>query len=112
MDKWLIKKSVKTTEQPTDANNINSISCINFESISDVSKQKRTFQEKWLQLYPWLLYDRVKEKSFCSICKTAVENKIDLPVSSVTDQNSKMAFVVEGFCAWNKALQRFKSHEG
>jgi hypothetical protein len=42
-------------------------------------------------------YDRVKEKSFYSIRSSAVENKVDLPASSVLDQNSKNTFVVEGF---------------
>ncbi|XP_025415524.1 zinc finger MYM-type protein 1-like [Sipha flava] len=46
------------------------------------------------------------------ICEIfAVENKVDLPASSVPDQNFKNAFVVEGFSAWNKALERFKFHE-
>ncbi|XP_025425699.1 uncharacterized protein LOC112694450 [Sipha flava] len=110
MDKWLIKKSIKTTDHSTDANN--SSNSLNVESKSEISQKKRVFQEKWLQLYPWLLYDRVKEKSFCSTCSSAVENKVDLPASSVPDQNFKNAFVVEGFSAWNKALERFKFHEG
>lgn len=115
MDKWLIKKSVKDVDQPY---NSSSTSVLKVDSNNDDCKKQvehsksRTFQEKWIQLYPWLLYDPVKEKAFCSICKTANINKINLPVFSVTDQNSKNAFVVEGFSGWNKALQRFKSHEG
>jgi hypothetical protein len=58
-----------------------------------------------------IYYDRVKEKSFYSIYSSAVENKVDLPASSVPDLNSKNVFVVEGFSLWNKALERFKCHE-
>ncbi|CAI6375899.1 unnamed protein product [Macrosiphum euphorbiae] len=85
MDKWLIKKSVKGTYQSNEAFN-SSTSVLKIDSnIGDSKKQvelgkSRKFQEKWLQLYPWLLYDPVKEKAFCSICKTADENKINLPV--------------------------------
>lgn len=46
-----------------------------------------------------VIIDRVKKISFYLICKTAVENKIDLPTSSVTDQHFKNAFVVEEFSA-------------
>lgn len=53
----------------------------------------------------------MKEKSFCSICSIAVESKVYLPVSSVSDQNFKNAFIVKAFSAWNKALERFKCHE-
>lgn len=117
MDKWLIKKSVEGTDQSNEAFD-SSTSVLKVDTNSGDSKKQvelgksRKFQEKWQQLYPWLLYDPVKEKAFCSICKTAHENKINLPVFSVTDQNSKNAFVIDGFSAWNKALQRFKSHEG
>jgi hypothetical protein len=52
MDKWLIKKSIKTTEQSTDANY--SSNSLNVESKSEISQKKRVFQEKWLQLYLWL----------------------------------------------------------
>lgn len=39
MDKWLVKKSVKTTKESTDANNITT-SCINVQLKSEVSKIK------------------------------------------------------------------------
>jgi len=118
MDKWLVKKSVKELDLQSIEVINSSTSGSKVESNSGDSKnhvessKSRNFQEKLIQLYPWLLYDPVKEKAFCSICKTANENKINLPVFSVTNQNSKKAFVVEGFSSWNKALQRFKSHEG
>ncbi|KAJ8911105.1 hypothetical protein NQ315_003367 [Exocentrus adspersus] len=49
-------------------------------------------------------------KIFCSICKNAYDSKVPLP-SSVSDQKSINSFVVEGFCNWKKATERFKIHE-
>lgn len=36
-----------------------------------------------------VIIDDVKENSFCSICKTDFENKINLPALSMSDQSSK-----------------------
>jgi len=61
MDKWLIKKSVEGTNQSNEAFN-SSTSVLKVDSNSGDSKKQvelgksRKFQEKWLQLYPWLLY--------------------------------------------------------
>jgi len=46
-----------------------------------------------------------------TVCKDAVNNNIVLPINSITDQNSKDTFTVNGVSNWKKALQRFSSHE-
>lgn len=71
----------------------------------------RTFQEKWIIKYPWIVYNSILDKVYCTECKNAVNNNIVLPINSTTDQNSKDTFTINGFSNWKKALQRFSSHE-
>lgn len=73
---------------------------------------ERRFQEHWKKLYKWIIYDNIKDKVFCSVCKKAVENNIVLPTITVKDKTAKDAFVDSGFSGWRKALERFKIHEG
>jgi len=58
------------------------------------------------------MYDNHISKVFCSECKTAVQNNVVLPQTTIVDKNTKNAFVVNGFNSWGKALERFKVHEG
>ena len=34
---------------------------------------KRRFRQKWKKEFPWLHYDKEKEKMFCTVCKKANE---------------------------------------
>lgn len=71
----------------------------------------RKFQPKWIENYPWIIYDSQLDKVYCSKCKTAVEKNIILPINACNDIKSKETFVVNGFSNWKKGLERFKSHE-
>jgi hypothetical protein len=33
-------------------------------------KKTESFQEKWLEIYKWLVYDSLKNPIFCSLCKS------------------------------------------
>lgn len=35
---------------------------------TDHSKFKRTFQFKWLEVFQWLAYSKIKEGGFCKFC--------------------------------------------
>lgn len=32
-------------------------------------KNKRSFQKKWLERWPWLSYDEENDLMFCKVCK-------------------------------------------
>ena len=33
------------------------------------NRKTGVFQQEWLKIYPWLIYDASKKLMFCSICK-------------------------------------------
>ena len=66
----------------------------------------RRFLHSWKTKYPWLIYDRLSQSVTCAICSEANRRGL-LQSASKADG----AFITSGFRSWNKALERFKTHE-
>lgn len=72
---------------------------------------QRSYREEWKNTYPWVRFDKGRDKVFCSVCERAVKDlKVVLP-GSQNELSSVKAFVTEGFSNWKKALERFRTHE-
>ena len=80
------------------------------EDVQGKGRRGRTYQPSWKEKFPWITYDLTKNKIFCSICTQAVKKEAPLP-NLARDQESIKAFVHDGFYSWNKALERFRTHE-
>lgn len=61
------------------------------------------FQSKWYKLFPWLHYSVVRRSVLCIVCMNA-----GAPACTGAQDP---AFVTTGFRNWNKAREKFSSHE-
>jgi hypothetical protein len=64
----------------------------------------------WKKEFAWLTYDATKERVFCTVCSAASESNVITPALPA-DQLSYRSYVVDGFCQWTKARERFARHE-
>ncbi len=71
----------------------------------------RRYLPEWKRQFTWIHYHELKERAFCEICSHASEANVVSALSSA-DQLTYSAYVVDGFCQWGKAVERFRSHEG
>lgn len=80
------------------------------DTVSDKIKSGRRFKIQWKKDFPWIKYDEQLMRVFCETCCKAN----DLKVTTVTcsaDQLTHTSYVVDGFCQWGKANERFRNHE-
>lgn len=63
----------------------------------------------WCNAHPWLLLNS-EEKAICKICTEAIERKLITSLQGC-EQQSKAAWVDEGFSKWSNGLERIKRHE-
>lgn len=101
-----------STEQLLEVN-VAQQSCPQSDQVAEVAPIGRQFQEKWINTFPWIKFDKQKNRVFCSVCCDAVANNAKLPITAASsrDIESKNAFVTNGFSSWSKALERFRAHE-
>lgn len=128
MDKFIIRSSVSgvsagTASATPTAQSANVCVSVSSDLPCDVtastSKQvsktsnsnKRSFQKHWKDKYNWILYDGKSDKVFCSICKEVTSDSGPVGKRTKQDEDTMKAFVEVGFSSWNKALERFASHE-
>lgn len=71
----------------------------------------RRYLTEWKRQFTWVHYHALKERVFCEICSKASESNVVSALSSA-DQLTHSSYVVDGFCQWGKAVERFRSHEG
>jgi hypothetical protein len=73
----------------------------------------RQFQAKWINTFPWINYNVENGVVTCSVCTEVVNSCAKLPLSSASSRDSETinTFVKHGFSSWNKALERFRSHQ-
>ncbi|KAJ8040279.1 Zinc finger MYM-type protein 1 [Holothuria leucospilota] len=69
-------------------------------------KQTRAFQTHWFRSFPWLHYLETNDSVLCHTCITADRQK-----KLINAKSSEKAFLVEGFCNWKKALEKFRDHQ-
>ena len=62
----------------------------------------------WKRQFTWVHYHALKERVFCEICSKASESNVVSALSSA-DQLTNSSYVVDGFCQWGKAVERFRS---
>ena len=67
---------------------------------------KRSLQPGWFDKWPWLHYREGDDSVLCFTCMKAVTQK-KLQWSS----NADSAFISAGFTNWNKASEKFSTHE-
>lgn len=80
-------------------------------SVSTRSSQTRKFCPDWKGQFPWLCYNELQQKVYCSVCtKAYIDLKVKVPAGIFNDRVYD-SFVKNGFSSWNKAIERFKAHE-
>jgi len=62
-----------------------------------IGNRNRSFQKDWYKRYDWLEYSVLKDKAYCFYCRF-------FQISPEND--SKDAFISEGFRSWKKALEQ------
>lgn len=68
----------------------------------------RRYLTEWKRQFTWVHYHALKERVFCEICSKASESNVVSALSSA-DQLTHSSYVVDGFCQWGKAVERFRS---
>lgn len=118
MDKFLIKLPAKasktaavesvaqvlqeTTDSHTDPAQGTSAAAPVVRSVST----KRRFVPTWIDSFPWIQYDTVKDIVLCSTCRE-IFLTMGLPFSS----KKETVFIETGFNNWKKGVEKFKLHE-
>ena len=75
-------------------------------SIND-GKQTRKFQVKWFEMFAWLSFCTRNRKVFCYFC----QKNAKLCLTNLKSSRSDPGFVENGFGAWKRAIESFKTHE-
>lgn len=60
----------------------------------------RSFQRRWLDEHPWMVYSEVAEGAFCKACALFCKNRA-----------GKGLFMNVPFCTWQKKAEKCKDHE-
>lgn len=80
-------------------------------SVPKKSSDTRKFCLEWKKQFSWLVLNELEGRAYCSLCTSAF---IDLKLvrrAGIANERVYDSFVKDGFCTWNKAIERFRSHE-
>ena len=76
-----------------------------------IGKNYYNFKLEWLAKFDWIHFVENEDKVYCFYCVKSLKEKICSLKSASASNDSKTAFIYNGFDQWQKAQERFQLHQ-